>query len=62
LEHIWPGEVGFTDVAFTSNGDVIALAVGKDEIRCFRTDTGLPIGPPVKVPVGGGTPLGREIY
>ena len=26
------------------------MAVGKDEIQCFRTDTGRPVGPPAKIP------------
>ncbi len=57
LEHIWPSGVGFEDVAFTPDGEVIAMAVGKDEIQCFRTDTGRPVGPAVKIPVGFGTPM-----
>ena len=28
------------------------MAVGKDEVRCFRTDTGRPAGPPFNIPVG----------
>jgi serine/threonine protein kinase/WD40 repeat protein/Flp pilus assembly protein TadD len=57
LEHVWPGGVRFEDVAFSPDGEVIALAVGKDEIQCFRTDTGRPIGPSFKVPVHQGAPM-----
>ena len=67
LEHIWPGGVRFEDVAFTPDGEMIALAVGKDEVQCFRTDTGRPVGPPFKVPVGLGAPMvfapdGRSLW
>src|SRR5262249_18383568 len=41
-----------TDVAYTPDGTGIAMAIGKDEVQCFRTDTGRPVGPPVKIPVG----------
>ena len=55
------------DVAFTPDGEVIALAVGKDEIQCFRTDTGRPVGPPITLPVGQGAPMafaadGRSLW
>ena len=67
LEHVLPGGVGFEDVAFTRDGEGIALAVGKDEVQCFRTDTGQPIGPPIGVPVGQGramefAPDGRSLW
>jgi WD40 repeat protein len=67
LEFIWPGGAPFKDVAFTPDGEVIALAVGKDEIQCFRTDTGRPVGPRFKVPVGQGAPMvfapdGRSLW
>jgi serine/threonine protein kinase len=49
LEHILPGGSFSEDVAFTPDGQRIAVAVGKDEIHCFRTDTGRPVGPPLKI-------------
>jgi serine/threonine protein kinase/WD40 repeat protein/Flp pilus assembly protein TadD len=52
LEHIWPGGIPYEDVAFSPEGERIALTVGKDEIQCFRTDTGRPVGPSVKIPEG----------
>jgi serine/threonine protein kinase/WD40 repeat protein/Flp pilus assembly protein TadD len=57
LEHVWLGGVRFDTVAFTPDGEVIALAVGKDEIQCFRTDTGRPVGPSFNVPVHQGAPM-----
>jgi serine/threonine protein kinase/WD40 repeat protein/tetratricopeptide (TPR) repeat protein len=57
LEHIWPGGPQFTDVAYTPDGERIVLAVGKDAIQCFRTDTGQPAGPPIKLLVGKGAPM-----
>jgi WD40 repeat protein/tetratricopeptide (TPR) repeat protein len=51
LEHVVPGGSWSEDAAFTSDGERIAMAVGKDEVRCFRTDTGGPVGPPIKIPV-----------
>ncbi|HVK07540.1 MAG TPA: hypothetical protein VM597_02065, partial [Gemmataceae bacterium] len=52
LEHVWPHGSHLTDVAFSRDGDVIAMAVGKDEVQCFQTDTGRPVGPRVKIPLG----------
>src|SRR5262249_13303999 len=57
LEHVWPGGVRSEDVAFSPDGEVIAQAVGKDEIQGFRTDTGRPVGPSFKVPVHQGAPM-----
>jgi WD40 repeat protein len=54
LEHIWPGGILNTDVAFSPDGERIVMATGMDEIQCFRTDTGRPIGPPLKVSDGVG--------
>jgi serine/threonine protein kinase/WD40 repeat protein/Flp pilus assembly protein TadD len=54
LEHIWPGGPQDRDMAFTPDGERIALAVGPDEVQCFRTDTGRPVGPPGKIPDGVG--------
>jgi WD40 repeat protein/tetratricopeptide (TPR) repeat protein len=52
LEHIFPSGPRFDYIAYTPDGEVIAMAIGWDEIQCFRTDTGRPVGPPVKIPVG----------
>jgi serine/threonine protein kinase/WD40 repeat protein/tetratricopeptide (TPR) repeat protein len=52
LEHIFPSVPRFDHIAYTPDGAVIAMAVGNDRVRCFRTDTGQPVGPPVKIPVG----------
>jgi serine/threonine protein kinase/WD40 repeat protein/tetratricopeptide (TPR) repeat protein len=50
LEHIFPnGPWRSENVAFTPDGQRIAMAVGTDEVQCFRTDTGQPVGPPVKI-------------
>src|SRR5262249_3713410 len=54
LEHTWPAGSWGTDVAFTPDGQRIAMAVGKDKVRCFQTDNGQPVGPPVKIPNGVG--------
>ena len=54
LEHIWPGGSHFADVAYSRDGEMIAMAVGTDEVQCFRTDTGRPVGPRVKIPLGLG--------
>lgn len=54
LEHIWPGGRQFSDVAYTPDGEMTAMAVGTDEVQCFRTDTGRPVGPRVKIPLGLG--------
>jgi serine/threonine protein kinase/WD40 repeat protein/Flp pilus assembly protein TadD len=67
LEQIWPDRVRFQDVAFTPDGEVIALPDGKDEIRCFRTDTGRPVGPPISVPFDRSSPMvfapdGRSLW
>jgi WD40 repeat protein len=57
LEHVWPHGTYHTDVAFSRDGETIALVVGKDEVQCFRTDTGRPAGPRFKVPVGQSAPM-----
>jgi WD40 repeat protein len=67
LEHIWPGRPRFTEVAYTPDGDVIAMALGPDAVQCFRTDTGRPVGPPVQFPFGVGAALafaadGRSLW
>jgi serine/threonine protein kinase/tetratricopeptide (TPR) repeat protein len=67
LEHLWPVGPRFDHIAYSSDGDVIAMAVGRDEVQCFRTDTGRPVGPPVKIPVGVGARMefaadGRSLW
>src|SRR5207248_2496051 len=67
LEHIWPGRVRFENVAFTPDGGVIALAAGDNEIQCFRTDTGQPVGPPAGVTIDSAAPMtfapdGRSLW
>ena len=67
LEHIWPGGCRFDRRRLYSRRRRIAMAVGKDEVQCFRTDTGRPVGPPVKIPVGLGAamvfaPDGRSLW
>jgi serine/threonine protein kinase/WD40 repeat protein/tetratricopeptide (TPR) repeat protein len=57
LEHIFLSGPGFDHIAYTPDGDVIAMAVGQDEVQCFRTDTGRPVGPPVKIAVGLGAAM-----
>jgi len=57
LEHNFPSGPGFDHIAYTPDGDVIAMAVGKDEVQCFRTDTGRPVGPPFKIAVGLGAAM-----
>jgi WD40 repeat protein len=51
LEHIWTSEAHSTDVAFSPDGERLAMAIQQDQIQCFRSDTGLPVGPPIKIPV-----------
>ncbi len=67
LEHIFPSGPRFDDIAYTPDGEVIAMAVGADEIQCFRTDTGRPAGPPIKIPCGMGAAMefaadGRSLW
>jgi hypothetical protein len=67
LEHIFPSGPRFGGLAYTRDGELIAVAVGPDEVQCFRTDTGRPVGPPVKVAVGHGAALafaadGRSLW
>jgi serine/threonine protein kinase/WD40 repeat protein/tetratricopeptide (TPR) repeat protein len=67
LEHLWHIGINFQDVVFSPDGELIALAVGKDEIQCFRTGNGQPSGPRVSVRVGQGAPMvfapdGRSLW
>jgi WD40 repeat protein/tetratricopeptide (TPR) repeat protein len=67
LEHIFSSGPRFEDIAYTPDGEVIARAVGDDEIQCFRTDTGQPVGPAAKVPFGLGAAMefaadGRSLW
>jgi serine/threonine protein kinase/WD40 repeat protein/Flp pilus assembly protein TadD len=67
LEHIFASGPRFNRVAYTPDGGVIAMSVGQDEVQCFRTDTGRPVGPPAKLPVGHSasmafTPDGRDLW
>ncbi len=51
LEGIWPGTPPRSpQVAFSPDGEQVAMAIGKDEVQCFRTDTGRPVGPPARLP------------
>jgi serine/threonine protein kinase/WD40 repeat protein len=52
LEHIFPSGPRFDHLAYSPDGEMIAMAIRQDEVQCFRTDTGRPIGPQVKVPFG----------
>jgi serine/threonine protein kinase/WD40 repeat protein len=51
LEHIFPGGPRSGNVSFAPDGEQIAMAVGSDAAQCFRTDTGQPVGPPVRIRV-----------
>jgi serine/threonine protein kinase/WD40 repeat protein/tetratricopeptide (TPR) repeat protein len=67
LEHILPVGRRFDRLAYRPDGEVIALNVNRDEVQCFRTDTGRPVGPPVRLPVGSGAALrfaadGRSLW
>src|SRR5262249_3798564 len=67
LEHIFPRGPRADHIAYTPNGDVIAMAIGPDEVQCFRTDTGRPLGSPVKIAVGLGAAMefaadGRSLW
>ena len=57
LEHIWPDGPQFTDVAFSRDGELIAMAIGKDRIQCFQTGTGRPAGSAIQIPVGLGAAM-----
>ncbi len=54
LESIWPGGIYYTDIAFSPEADRIAMATAEDEVQCFRTDSGRPVGPPARIPDGVG--------
>ncbi len=54
LESIWPGGIHYTDIAFSPEADRIAMATAEDEIQCFQTDSGRPVGPPARIPDGVG--------
>jgi serine/threonine protein kinase/WD40 repeat protein len=67
LEQIFPNGPRFDYIAYTPDGEVIAMAVGRDVIQCFRTDTGQPVGPPGKIPIGAGAAMkfaadGRSLW
>jgi serine/threonine protein kinase/WD40 repeat protein/tetratricopeptide (TPR) repeat protein len=68
LDHIWSsGSWQSTDVAFTPDGQRIAMAFGKNEVQCFRTDTGRPIGPALKIALWGNAAMefaadGRSLW
>jgi serine/threonine protein kinase/WD40 repeat protein/Flp pilus assembly protein TadD len=67
LEHIWPGGPPSTEIVFSPGGEWVVMATRKDEIQCFRTDTGRPVGPPIKIPNGVGqamvfAPDGRSLW
>src|SRR5262249_41049049 len=67
LGHIFPGGPRFDHIAYTRDGEVIALDVGTDEIQCFRTDSGRPVGPSVRIPFGLGAAMafaadGRSLW
>jgi serine/threonine protein kinase/WD40 repeat protein/tetratricopeptide (TPR) repeat protein len=52
VEHIFPSGPRFDHIAYSSDGEMIAMAVGTDAVQCFRTDNGRPVGPPLKIPFG----------
>src|SRR5262249_56936182 len=52
LEHIFPTGPRFDHLAYSPDGEMIAISIRQDEVQCFRTGTGRPIGPLVKVPFG----------
>jgi serine/threonine protein kinase/WD40 repeat protein len=67
LEHVFPNGPRFDRVAYAPEGTLIAMAVGTDEIQCFRTDTGRPAGPAIKIPTGMGAAMafaadGRSLW
>jgi serine/threonine protein kinase/WD40 repeat protein len=67
LEHIWPSGPRTDHIALAPDGETIAMVVGKDEVQCLRTDTGRPVGPPIKIAVGHGAAIafaadGRSLW
>ena len=67
LEQIFSSGPRFDQAAYTPDGEVIAMAIATDEIQLFRTDTGQPVGRPLKVPFGAGAamrfaPDGRSLW
>jgi WD40 repeat protein len=67
LEQVWPGGNHRPGAAFSPDGERIVLAIGKDGIQCFRTRTGEPAGPPIRLPGGVGdamvfAPDGRTVW
>ncbi len=66
-EHTYPPAPPFSPVAFSPDGERVAMAIGDAEFQCFRTDNGLPSGPPVKLPDKVGrvmqfAPDGRSLW
>jgi serine/threonine protein kinase/WD40 repeat protein/tetratricopeptide (TPR) repeat protein len=66
LEHIFSGR-RFDHIAYSPDGERIAMTVVQDQVQCFRTDTGRPVGPPAKIPIGFGAALefaadGRSLW
>jgi eukaryotic-like serine/threonine-protein kinase len=57
LEYIFPVGPRFDEATYTPDGEVIATAVGTDEIQLFRTDTGRPVGRSLKIPFGAGAAM-----
>jgi serine/threonine protein kinase/WD40 repeat protein/Flp pilus assembly protein TadD len=57
LEHIFPRGPRFDYVAFSPDGEQIAMAVGRDGVQCFRTETGRPVGPQIKLPICSGSAM-----
>jgi WD40 repeat protein len=56
LEHIWTGQLPMryfgSSSVFNTDGKRAAFPVGDTGLQCFRTDTGQPVGPLVKLPGG----------
>jgi WD40 repeat protein/tetratricopeptide (TPR) repeat protein len=52
LEHIGTGWAQFTNVAYSHDGEMIAMAVGIGEVQVLKTDTGRLVGPRMKLPLG----------
>ncbi|QDV37669.1 serine/threonine-protein kinase [Tautonia plasticadhaerens] len=49
LEQIWPDRFHSAEIAYSPDGEWLAVAARKDEIWCVRTDTGRPVGPPIQL-------------
>ncbi|HVJ80364.1 MAG TPA: serine/threonine-protein kinase, partial [Planctomycetia bacterium] len=54
LERIWSDMPQLSSTAFSGDGKLVALAVGETDVQRLRTETGAPVGPPIRTSGGIG--------